>query len=126
MKVNVLWSFVDAAVKKQKMPANSCLLPEYEIESDTEFLPPEKPEKSEDEKMKEYHQFMKSDVAPGELQDVSIEDLDSMKNDKVFNKFRKRINHNPEQVSLQSVDMYVHHVKLSSFEFLLQANFFIH
>lgn len=90
----------DIGTKKKKTPANPFLLPEFEIESDVEYLPTEKPEKSDDEKMKEYQQFMKSDKAPKDFQDTSLDDLDSVmkKNDKAFNKFRKRIEHNPEQV----------------------------
>lgn len=95
-------STLDSETKKKKMPANPFLLPEYEIESDTEYLPPENPEKTDEEKMKEYQQFMKSEKAPKDLQDVPLDDLDSVmkKNDKAFNKFRKRIEHNPEQVIL--------------------------
>lgn len=95
-------STLDCEAKKKKMPVNPFLLPEYEIESDTEYLPPENPEKTDEEKMKEYQQFMKSEKAPKDLQDVPLDDLDSVmkKNDKAFNKFRKRIEHNPEQVIL--------------------------
>jgi len=50
--------------------------------------------------MKEYQSFMKSEKAPKELQDANLDDLDVVmkKNDKAFNKFRKRIEHDPEQI----------------------------
>lgn len=92
-------------MKKKKLQVHPLLLPEYEIESDTEDLPPEKPEKSDEEKMQEYQQFMKSAKAPRELQDMPLDDLDVVmkRNDKAFNKFRKRIEIEPEQVTVLKI-----------------------
>ncbi|CAL1280443.1 unnamed protein product [Larinioides sclopetarius] len=85
---------------KQKGTTNQFLLPEYELRTETEKLPSTRPEKSDDEKMKEYREFMQSAKAPKEMQDMPLDDLDTVMNinDKVFNKFQKRIKLKPKQV----------------------------
>ncbi|GBN55458.1 Programmed cell death protein 2 [Araneus ventricosus] len=85
---------------KRKKATNQFLLPEYELVTETEELPSTGPEKSDEEKMTEYRQFMQSAKAPKEMQDMPLDDLDAVmkKNDKAFNKFQKRIKLEPEQV----------------------------
>ncbi|GFW32474.1 programmed cell death protein 2 [Trichonephila clavipes] len=85
---------------KKKNIVNKFLVPEYELVTETEELPSTTPEKSDEEKMKEYRQFMKSTKAPKDMQDVPLDELDNLmkKNDKAFNKFQKRIKLEPEQV----------------------------
>ncbi|XP_035220619.1 programmed cell death protein 2-like [Stegodyphus dumicola] len=86
--------------KKHKKLKSQFLLPEFELVTETEELPSVTAEKSDEEKMREYHQFMQSSKAPRELQDVRVDDLDIVvkKKDKAFNKFQKRIKIEPEQV----------------------------
>ncbi|KAF8771858.1 programmed cell death protein 2-like [Argiope bruennichi] len=85
---------------KREKAKKQFVLPEYELIFETEVLPSTQTEKSDAEKMKEYRQFMQSTKAPNEMQEMPLDDLDSVmkRNDKAFNKFRKRISLEPEQV----------------------------
>ncbi|GIY87076.1 programmed cell death protein 2 [Caerostris darwini] len=87
--------------RKNKGRINNFLLPEYELVTETEELPSEdEPEKTDEDKMKEYRQFMQSSKAPKEMQDMPLDDLDTLMQfkDKAFSKFQKRIKLEPEQV----------------------------
>ncbi|CAL1280398.1 unnamed protein product [Larinioides sclopetarius] len=97
---NICGKNCTGAGAKRKKATNHFLLPEYELVTETEELPSSGPEKSDEEKMKEYRQFMQSAKAPKEMQDMPLDDLDAVmkKNDKAFNKFQKRIRLEPEQV----------------------------
>ncbi|XP_061192730.1 programmed cell death protein 2-like [Saccostrea echinata] len=97
--------------KGHKLNCNECkedkttntsqvLFQEYELLIEDEEFQKEE-EKSEPEKKEELHSFLKSEKASSLLQDCSSEELEKMSNqseDKVFLKFRKRIDHAPEQV----------------------------
>lgn len=78
---------------------NSFLLPEFDLVMDTEDLPAEAPEKSEQEKMREYCEFIRGSRAPTDNDNIDVSEIESVaKKDKVFRKFQKRINLEPEQV----------------------------
>ncbi|KAK3090406.1 hypothetical protein FSP39_011610 [Pinctada imbricata] len=77
------------------------LFPEFELVTEPENYKDSEKEKSETEKMEELNEFMKSEKAESLLQGVSSEDIEKMANkeeDEVFLYFRKRTQHEPEQV----------------------------
>lgn len=86
--------------KCAKKKKNSFLLPEFDLVMDTEDLPPEVPEKSDQEKMREYSEFMRGPMAPADNDSIAVGEIESVtkKKDKVFRKFQKRVNYEPEQV----------------------------
>ena len=73
---------------------------------------PDKTEKSEEEALAEYKEFLKNDGKPeanfpGSLSEEDLKEAaksESMK-DKQFNKFRKRIEYEPEQVQINKESM---------------------
>lgn len=77
------------------------LLTEPEVLSDNQ-----ENEKSEEIRLKEYQEFLKSNDAESCLPDSTSKDLEKMavsedSQDKIFLKFKDRIKDEPEQVSLQ-------------------------
>ena len=92
-------------------PEQDVLLPEFEIVRETEPSVTEQPkaaERSEEERMKDYYEFIssseysgsKADDGVGESELREIEKASSkVKGDKVFKAFRKRVSIEPEQVS---------------------------
>ncbi|XP_070578925.1 programmed cell death protein 2-like [Ptychodera flava] len=80
------------------------LFPEYEVVIETEELnTAEETDKSEEDKMRDYSEFMKSEQGKSMLrnEDMTQEDLEKMalhEEDVQFKKFRERINHEPEQI----------------------------
>ncbi|VDI64159.1 pre-rRNA-processing protein TSR4 [Mytilus galloprovincialis] len=81
-----------------------CNFPEYELITEPEILPKEtKMEKSEEDKLEEYEEFMKSKAAESVLPDSAAKDLEKMaisenSQDQVFMKFKERIQDEQEQV----------------------------
>ncbi|CAC5402962.1 TSR4 [Mytilus coruscus] len=81
-----------------------CNFPEYELITEPEILPNEtEKEKSEEDKLKEYEEFMKSKAAESVLPDSAAKDLEKMavsdnSQDQVFMKFKERIQDEQEQV----------------------------
>lgn len=65
-------------------------------------------DKSEDEKMKEYAEFMNSQQESEGLKDLSEAELQKMaseetENGKQLRKFKKRLSHEPEQVCISNI-----------------------
>ncbi|XP_074641994.1 programmed cell death protein 2-like [Tubulanus polymorphus] len=86
-----------------KTKQGACLLfDEAELVTEPESLATDEKEKSEEEKMTEYEEFMKSNKSHSfvsgddrNLQKMALSDEDT---DKVFKEFKKRVAHEPEQV----------------------------
>lgn len=79
------------------------LFPEFEIVTETEELEDEQEEPNDAEKLKDYKAFMKTDASKSLMKDEANADLEKMatsetEDDKIFFKFKKRIQHEPEQV----------------------------
>lgn len=84
----------------------SCQFPEMELVTEAENYLPEKnsKEKTDEEKMKEYSDFLKSKNMTGSLGEVSESELQKIAsqendNDKQLRKFKERVSHEPEQVN---------------------------
>ena len=91
-------------VEDMTTDSSQILFPEYELQIEEEELEKEE-EKSEAEKKYELRSFLASDKANSLLADCSPGDLEKMSNqstDKVFLKFRKRLEHAPDQVNYAS------------------------
>uniref|UniRef100_A0A2L2Y6Z8 Programmed cell death protein 2 n=1 Tax=Parasteatoda tepidariorum TaxID=114398 RepID=A0A2L2Y6Z8_PARTP len=86
-------------IPEKKKLINHFLLSEFELVTETEESLPDVPEKSDEEKMKDYQKFLQSSSSK-ELQDMPVGDLGYVeeKKDKAFNKFQKRVKLEPEQV----------------------------
>lgn len=86
------------------IPPSSFLFPEYELVMEPEDYSESAPaEKTEKERMREYEEFMHSREADGVLTagskvDGDLERMAQGKEDRQFDKFKKRITHEPEQV----------------------------
>ena len=87
-----------------EIPPSSFPFPEYELVIEPEDYPESAPgEKTEEVRMKEYEEYMKSREADGMLAagtkvDADLERMAQSKEDRQFEKFKKRISHEPEQV----------------------------
>ncbi|XP_044729427.1 programmed cell death protein 2 [Chrysoperla carnea] len=83
------------------LASDEVLFKELEIVMETEEIPDENEEKTEEEKLAEYEQLVKDGKA-GTLSDVKDEELlecaKGIEEDKVFEKFKKRIVHYPDQI----------------------------
>lgn len=91
----LLYIVEDGSTKRSQV-----LLPEYELLIEEEEFQ-KKEEKSESEKKEELSSFLTSDKASSLLQDCTPEELEKMSNqseDRTFSKFRKRVEHAPDQV----------------------------
>lgn len=97
--------FIADTVSRTKVYPD-CNFPEYELITEPEILPKEtEMEKSEEDKLEEYEEFMKSKAAGSVLPDSAAKDLEKMaisenSQDQVFMKFKERIQDEQEQVSI--------------------------
>jgi len=87
-----------------EIPPSSFPFPEYELVIEPEDYPESAPaEKTEEERMKEYEEYVNSReadrmLAAGSKVDADLERMAQSKEDRQFEKFKKRISHEPEQV----------------------------
>ena len=81
---------------------NNLLFPEYELVTESEnSMESDKPEKTDAEKIAEYKEYMTAHQEPllsGKDSTRDLEDMATGDVDKQFSKFKKRIDHEPEQV----------------------------
>ncbi|XP_076320723.1 programmed cell death protein 2-like isoform X2 [Tachypleus tridentatus] len=78
------------------------LLPEFELVMEHEKYSEEKEEKTESQKLEEYQKFLTSPKADDLVKDSKLFESElealALKSDKMYNKFKKRIANEPEQV----------------------------